>query len=314
MRRYLLIFLVGCGSSGSGGAALGEPCDLMTKCDDGLACDYTAATPTCLDGNDDPDGDGIPNSKDHCPNAPGGLYDEDGDGIGDDCDKCPIAKPPAVPDRDGDDVDSPCDPDPDTAGDKILLFDGFSDPNDVLDPAWMPDIASQWEVQGGELVVSLPDSPDQAFITRNVVPQPNLSVETSYRIDAIETGSQTHVVSALATDTRPAAVTTFECGVRKTDVDDNENVLLSTDNGQVTHGSMVEAFNSASLYREAAYMSGQNVGCTIIGDNMELGTIQNTLTPDALGTIKLTGRGVTARFQWVLVVGRSNSGGGQSVQ
>src|ERR1700690_2834112 len=117
MRRALLIAaLVGCSDPGDGGAALGETCDLKTKCASGGVCDYTLAAPICIDANADTDGDGLINAIDHCPDGPGGMYDEDGDGIGDDCDKCPIAKPPAVPDPDGDDVDSPCDPDPDTAG------------------------------------------------------------------------------------------------------------------------------------------------------------------------------------------------------
>ncbi len=303
--------MVGCGSSsGGGGASLGEPCDLMTKCGDGLACDYSADAPTCLDGDADPDGDGIPNSKDHCPMLVGGAFDEDGDGIGDECDRCPIAKPTGVADPDGDDVDSPCDPDPHTPGDKILLFDGFN--GDSIDPKWMPDIAANWEIQGGELVVSLPNQPDQSFITQTVVPQPNLSVETSYRIDQLETGTGTHVVSAIALDSRPAGTSSFECGVTKQDLTDDEIVSLETNENAASRGAMVEAFNTASLYRAAAYMSGPNVGCTVIGDNNELATVQSTLTPDSLGTIKLTGRGVTARFQWVLVVGHSNTGTGQN--
>jgi len=81
--------LASCSSPGAGGGALGDPCDATTnKCGVGVVCDYSAATPNCLDANADPDGDGIPNSLDHCPNLPGGLYDEDGDGIGDECDRC----------------------------------------------------------------------------------------------------------------------------------------------------------------------------------------------------------------------------------
>ena len=63
------------------------------------------------------------------------------------------------------------------------------------------------------------------------------------------------------------------------------------------------AFNSASLYKAAAYNSGNTVGCTVIGDNHALGAVQAPITPDALPSIALTARAATARFQWVLVVG-----------
>jgi hypothetical protein len=312
--RYLLLAaLLGCkATTGSGDAELGDSCDLKTKCAEGGVCDYTLAAPICIDANADTDGDGIPNSLDHCPDGPGGLYDEDGDGIGDDCDKCPIAKPTGVPDPDGDDVDSPCDPDPDTAGDKILFFDGFNGP---LSSQWTPDPGSvgAWTVEGGELVVRLPTSDSVAYLVTNVIPEPNLSVETSYRIDSLETGSQTHHVSASAIDARPAGVAQFDCGVTRSDISADEVVDLETDQASVSHGTMYSAFNTASLYHSAAYASGDNVGCVVIGDNMGLATIQATITPDALGEVRLEARGVTARFQWVMVVGRSNTpSGGQN--
>lgn len=280
----------------------------MTPCGEGGVCDYTIADPMCIDASADTDGDGIPNSMDHCPNAPGGLYDEDGDGIGDECDRCPIAKPPAAIEPDGDEVDAPCDPDIHTPGDKILLFDGFGDP--TLNPRWVPTTASAWQVQGGELVVRLGGQETQDFMTTTVIPEPNLAVQASYRVDKVETSSTTHIVSALAIDKRPAGVSSFECGVVKSDVSTDEIVSLETDQGAVSHGAMVGAFDSARLYRTAARLTGVNVDCTVIGDNMPLAVITNTLSPDSLGTVKLTGRAVTARFQWVLVVGRPNDTGG----
>jgi hypothetical protein len=309
VRRALLIgALVGCSPGAPEGGGLGDACDLQTPCGEGVVCDYTLAVPSCIDASADPDGDGIPSSMDHCPDAPGGLYDEDNDGIGDDCDRCPIAKPPAVPETDGDEVDAPCDPDTHTPGDKILLFDGFADP--TLDPRWTPTTASAWMVQGGELVVRLAGQETQDFMTTQVAPQPNLAVQASYRVDKVEASSTTHIVSALAIDQRPAGVSSFECGVVKSDVSTEEIVSLETDQGVVSHGAMTSAFDSASLYRTAARLTGANVDCTVIGDNMPLAIITNTLSPDSIGTIKLTGRAVTARFQWVLVVGRPNDTGG----
>jgi hypothetical protein len=98
----------------------------------------------------------------------------------------------------------------------------------------------------------------------------------------------------------------------KSDISTDEVVDLETDQAAVSHGSLIAAFDSAKLYRSAAYASGNSVGCVVIGDNMALATIQGAITPDALGEIKLEARGVTARFQWVLVVGRSNTPPGQN--
>jgi hypothetical protein len=312
MRSALLLgLLVGCSSAGgSGGQGLGEPCDATAMlCAAGGSCDYSSATPTCLDDTADPDGDGIPNKLDHCPTVTGGMYDEDNDGIGDECDRCPIAKPPAVPDRDGDDVDSPCDPDPSTPGDKILLFDGF---NGSLDTTrWKPDLAGVWTVEGGELVARLPTQAAQSFLAANVVPEPNISVQMSYRVDKVEPGSQTHIVSAQMFDIRPAGVAGFDCGVVKSDLGTaGEVVDLETDHGAVSQPAMIGAFESARLYRSAAYASGATVGCVVIGDNMALATIQDSITPASLGSVKITARAVTARYQWILVVGHGNATGG----
>src|SRR5690242_14944580 len=147
VRLLLILMLAGCS-----GASLGGPCSVAHACGDGAICDLTDPDgPTCIDAAGDVDGDGIPNGNDFCEHAPGGAHDEDADGIGDDCDPCPIAKPPASPDPDGDAVDSPCDPDPHTAGDTILLFDGFAD---GLGSNWTPTTPASWTAVGGELVVS----------------------------------------------------------------------------------------------------------------------------------------------------------------
>jgi hypothetical protein len=43
---------------------------------------------------------------------------------------------------------------------------------------------------------------------------------------------------------------------------------------------------------------------------MALATVQNSLTPDSIGQVKLTAQGVTARFQWAMIVSRSATGTG----
>ena len=294
MRFALLLVLAGCG-----GASLGGPCSTTQPCGAGAVCDLTdPAGPTCIDGAGDVDGDGIPNAKDFCEHAPGGAHDEDSDGIGDDCDPCPIAKPPATPDPDGDAVDSPCDPDPHTAGDQILLFDGFGD---GLGSGWTATTPASWTVVGGELIVS--NIPTQDYLRANVTEAQHMAIEASFRVDKLETGATTHLVAVHAHDPRPAGVASLECGVVHADSGTGDVVDLETNQSISSSPAVGSAFDSAALYQAAAYDSGNSVGCTVIGDGRALGAVQAPVTPDALPSIALTARAVTARFQWVLVVG-----------
>jgi hypothetical protein len=294
VRLLLILMLAGCS-----GASLGGPCSVAHACGDGAICDLTDPDgPTCIDAAGDVDGDGIPNGNDFCEHAPGGAHDEDADGIGDDCDPCPIAKPPASPDPDGDAVDSPCDPDPHTAGDTILLFDGFAD---GLGSSWTPTTPASWTAVGGELVVS--NIPEQDYLRTNVAEAPHIAIEASYRVDKLETGATTHLVADNAHDPRPAGVASLECGVVHADSGTGDVVDLETNQSTSSSPATGSAFDAASLYEAAAYDSGNSVGCTVIGDGHGLAAVEAQITPDALPSIALTARAVTARFQWVLVVG-----------
>ena len=295
MRWALLLALASC----DGAMSTGGTCSATSPCAAGAICDLTdPAGPTCISATGDLDGDGIANGKDFCEHQAGGAHDEDNDGIGDDCDPCPIAKPPATPDSDGDAVDAPCDPDPDTAGDQILLFDGF---NDALGSAWTATTPGAWVVQGGELVVS--NIPSQDYLRTNVAAVPHLAIEASYRIDKLETTATTHLVAVNAHDPRPAGVSSLECGVVHADSGTGDVVDLETNQSTSSSPAMGSAFNSASLYQAAAYDSGNSVGCTVLGDGHALAAVQAPVTPDAVPAVALTARAVTARFQWILVVG-----------
>ena len=298
MRYALFALLLSCDGAMTTG---GGTCSATSlDCGAGAICDLTDPSgPTCISATGDLDGDGIPNGKDFCEHQAGGAHDEDVDGIGDECDPCPIAKPPASPDRDGDAVDSPCDPDPDTAGDKILWFDGFNDP---LGSSYMPTTPGAWVVQGGELVVS--NIPTQDYLRITVGEAQNTAIEASYRIDKLETTATTHLVAVHAHDPRPAGVASLECGVVHADSGTGDVVDLETNQNTSTTRALGSAFNNASLYQAAAYASGNNVGCTVIGDRQALGAVQAPITPDSLPSVALTARAVTARFQWILVVGR----------
>lgn len=124
-------------------APAGAPCDpVADNCPTGQRCVASAGRFVCSTGSDlvvdgaidtptgdpdDLDGDGIPNDRDNCPTvANPGQENEDGDPRGDACDECPAIASLTVEDADGDGVGDACDPNPQTPGDSIVLFEGFS--------------------------------------------------------------------------------------------------------------------------------------------------------------------------------------------
>jgi hypothetical protein len=198
-------------------------------------------------------------------------------------------------------VDSPCDPDPDTPGDKILVFDGFN--GSAFDPRWKATTPTAWTEIGGEAVVDLTGVSTEDYLQANSGEAQHYAVEMSYRIDQLESSSTTHLVAVHATDPRPAGVAQFECGIVHTDVGTGDVIDLATNLNAASMG-VTDGFNPASLYTVGAYSTAGAVGCSAIKDQAALGVVQVPVTPDALATAALGARSVKARFQWVLVVGR----------
>lgn len=101
-------------------------------------------------GNMDRDGDGVPDSKDRCPDQPGpaatqGCPDTDGDGIPDIDDKCParpgLAEFDGCPDTDGDGIPDHLDDCPETAG--LAEFGGCPDSDGDGIPDHLDDCPDQ---------------------------------------------------------------------------------------------------------------------------------------------------------------------------
>jgi hypothetical protein len=104
-------------------------------------------------GSADSDGDTIVDSADNCPTVPNtDQRDWDGDHHGDACDHCPHLASATDPDADGDGVGDACDPRPSTAGDAIVLWDGFYDAAGIA--GWADGGTGgtgTWTVTGGVL-------------------------------------------------------------------------------------------------------------------------------------------------------------------
>jgi hypothetical protein len=276
---------------------LDGPCTVAAGCGDGEVCDMSApGGSTCIDSDGDLDNDGIPNTQDFCHHAPGGKFDEDQDGLGDECDPCPIARPPATPDTDGDGVDSPCDPEPGIAGDQITAFSGF---NAGLPPGWIA--SGPWEARGGEVVITAPDPTTTFTLT---APLPLLSAHVAvlgqYRIDRVDAAATQNRAGVTAIDIRPAGMSVVTCGGSRSGGTDS--VLLDTDAGASSQ-AFTNLFDPASLYRVAERIDNAQGACAMIADAQTTAVQQATLgeKPSQGGLVV---RGVTARFQYLLVIQR----------
>ena len=142
MRFWVLACLAACYSPH---AETGSPCSLAAPaCPSGQMCVASGSGAFCetmplpvdaaIDASIDSaidappgdlDGDGVLDAVDNCPDkANPDQHDEDTDGVGDVCDPCPPSANTA--DADGDGVADDCDPNPTTAGDQIVVFEGFN--------------------------------------------------------------------------------------------------------------------------------------------------------------------------------------------
>ena len=165
--------------------------------------------------NGDPDGDGIPNAIDLCPSTKStDNRDHDGDMKGDVCDPCPhlpsdLQGSPDI-DTDLDGVGNGCDPRVEMAGEKKLLFNGFTQASDLV--GWDKQPAVGWVlsadnnhveinaigIQTASLLTTMP-LPWNVQITAaiEVVDLPNTTVEKFAGIAARVSSSNFHRCATL---------------------------------------------------------------------------------------------------------------------
>ncbi|MBL9013222.1 MAG: hypothetical protein JNL83_03545 [Myxococcales bacterium] len=285
--------LAGCG------ADLGGPCSPTELCEVGV-CDLTnPGGGICVDGDSDADGDGIPAARDFCQHEMGGEYDEDLDGIGDICDACPIAPPPASPDADGDEVESPCDPDPSTAGEQIVVFDGFNGSEAPV--GWK--VTTGWEFRGGEAIAT-PGSPTATALLSAPLSlaSSHMAALTRYRVDRVDTTATENAAQVIAIDRRPAGVTIVSCaGTRVAGMD-----RLALDTGVMFANDVVDSlFDPAALYRAVLRIDGAQAQCALIGD-ADAGAAQANTNGENMTEAGLGAKGATIRFGYLLAVQRPN--------
>lgn len=300
MLSVLWAGLAACGTSPSGPMTkIGGPCDASNKCGDGQICDRTApGGQVCVDAVGDMDGDGIPNGMDFCEHMAGGAFDEDGDGIGDECDSCPIAAPTGQTETDGDAVSSPCDPDTRTAGNKIILFNGFN--------AAVSGAGANWKFQNGEAIVTPTDPTVVEQLVLPVVATSNqLAVFAAYQVDSTATVAATADAGVGSKTVLPLGTSVIQCGGSRAQGTDQVLLFQIDGNGGTTQSTkaVTTAFDTAAKYRVVEQIQGASANCAVAGATMansgatQLATDGNTPT-----NVVLYARGATVRFSYIMVV------------
>jgi hypothetical protein len=285
-----VLMAVGCG--GGGGAAAGGACSATKPCPDGQACDMTNpdGDPSCVDGNDDEDGDGIPNEKDFCMHMAGGAYDEDGDGIGDECDACPIARPPSTPETDNDGVDAPCDPDPRLGGAKIVLFEGF---NAALSDKWTMDGAT-WTVKDGAVTVV---AGAETNLSAGITPSSKLEIFADYRIS--QASATTAKVGIQAINALPMGNTKVICGGGRDETVDTIQLFTQMENNnQVANKNL---FDTSTRYGLLEQIDGGPANCAY-NSTVYQNAISGNTNGESMNRAGMYAKGVTATFNYILVV------------
>ena len=193
------------------------PCDpTAPACPDGESCRQVGAGFACTDGDGtgsgsnnpltDTDQDGVFDLVDNCAGvANAGQADEDLDLRGDACDNCPPFFNLGQRDGDGDGVGDDCDPLPNTAGEKLGLFEGFSG---GIPSTWTrigtwtaaagAVVAQASAISPAALVVPYTSTVRQGLAAAVTVIDPNLTQAVAGVVDRIATGGNSGVVCAAA--------------------------------------------------------------------------------------------------------------------
>ena len=288
--------------------APGAPCDpVINNCPTGLEClpdgsgHSCGGTGTTIDAVETPDapdepdtdGDGITNRTDNCAAiANSNQHDEDGDAVGDVCDLCPVSA--TNTDSDGDGVGDGCDPRPMTGGDTFVLFEPFAQ---GIPQGWNIG-AGAWTVGNDDLRIvsgvgltnglrtNVPATPRMMAVA-SVVPEavfgtaPTIGITNPYA-SALGGGG------ILCSLSQPAA------GGRVLSLFD-----LAT-NAEIDSHSL--AWVESVPYILAAVRYDTIYQCSNVSGMMGTPAQGTTATTVIAPMIGLRSSGVTARFQWLMIV------------
>ncbi len=302
---WALALLAGCyGPS----YAPGAPCDpAIGNCPTGQSCQLDGTEYRCLlpgtavdaaadaeiDASTDNDGDGIPNTVDNCPTvANPDQHDEETDTVGDVCDPCPITGNNS--DGDGDGVGDECDPRPKIAGDSFVVFEPFA--GAALPVGWTTGNTT-WTVSGDELRIAS-SSGVVASVRTNLVATPRMMAVASVIPDqAFGAVASVGMVMPYASQLGGGGIqcSLFQSGASRllSLYDLVTNAVLDNDPYPWTDDTQ----HVLLMVR-----SDTNYQCSDLTSMTAQSAVGTSATQIMTPTIGLRTEGVTARFQYLMIV------------
>jgi hypothetical protein len=260
----------------------------------GTGVDRDAADPVPVDVNPnaDDDGDTVKNADDNCPLlANPNQANEDGDRFGDVCDPCPpIADSFPVVDPDGDNVSGNCDPEPDTPGDRIVAFEGFTTP--ALPAGW--SMLGNWSFDGEHAVI-VSDSGDLNLLSTPVpAASTRLTVVTEFLVDDIVGNGTREIGPVQMLQSQPGR--SIHCQLRRAGAGPQIAIID-------TAGPTVDIGDSSFEAGQVTTMTNRRSGSTYRCDD-KLVTVagSSTFTTPAPAAGMRT-HSVSAHVEWILIVG-----------
>lgn len=294
--------------------APGAPCDpVLNNCPTGIEClpdgighscgggmeapidaaiDGAVDIDAAIDGPpSDPDGDGIIGANDNCPTiANASQHNEDSDALGDVCDPCPVST--TNTDADGDGIGNDCDPRPNMPGDTLVLFEPFAT---TIPAAWNIGVGS-WTVVNDELRITGSATP--YGLRTNIPATSRMMAVTSVVPDTVTAGGSIGITNPYASASGGGGIlcSLFQpaAGSREISVYD-----LTTD---VVIDNHTYAWVDDVPYILAAVRVDTSYSCLSIGSAVippPQGNSSTTVTGPVIG---LRSDGVTARFQWLMII------------
>lgn len=265
-------------------------CGEVVKDQPGVDAPGSADASTDSPADADDDGDGVTNATDNCPAiANRDQANEDGDLQGDLCDPCPPLGTPNMldADTDNDGVGDLCDPNPTTAGDAILVFEGFNS-TDVPAGATM---TGAWTFGAGRATSDASSGATRSLVWATAL-NANAKVSAHMRIANVQTPPSGGGVGA-----QDSAGNGQACQLALT-APPNVQTVLALMNGTTPTNPVATAVSNGTEATLSLELRGAGYSCR----SSELTAASTTNSTQPRSAVGLRAFQMAVSYDWVLIV------------